>query len=158
MFGDDAPWASVRVTQVPRMGFGAMVPLGKTIVFSDWEAAADFTKTPLHEQAWFVHELAHVWQASRGAVLPLAKLTAIGKAAYRYKVKPNAKLKDFGIEAQAEIARHLFLARQGQRPRGAPNREWLERIWPVTITQTDVANAEQAAIQNESGDQPGASA
>ena len=32
-------------------------------------------------------------------------------------------------EQQAEIARHLFLARAGEPAAGAPAREWLEEVW-----------------------------
>ncbi len=128
VFGEEIPWPKVRVFQAPALGFGAMVPLGRTIVFSKWRASRDFTNAPLWDQGWFVHELTHVWQATRGVVLAGAKLGALGKAAYAYKpVKP--KLSAYNIERQAEIARHLFLARLGEPEADAPSREWLEETW-----------------------------
>lgn len=129
MFGDTIDWARVRVLQVPPLLFGAMVPLGRTIVFGRWRAARDFGAAPLSEQGWFVHELAHVWQAARGKVLTLSKLAALGKKAYGVKPRTGARLGDFNIEAQAEIARHLFLARAGQKEASAPSKHWLEEIW-----------------------------
>jgi hypothetical protein len=129
LFGDEIEWARVRVAQAPPFGFGAMVPLGRTIVFAKWRAARDFAGTALGEQGWFVHELMHVWQASQDVVLAGAKLGALGKSAYAYKPRANAKFAHFNIESQAEIARHLFLARSGAREEGMPSADWLEAVW-----------------------------
>jgi hypothetical protein len=129
MFGDEIDWRAVRILQAPHLGFGAMVPLGRTIVFSKWRAARDFADASLDEQGWFIHELMHVWQAARGTLLAGAKLGALGKGAYVYKAKPRAALKHYNIERQAEIARHLFLARAGVREPGMPPAGWLEEIW-----------------------------
>jgi hypothetical protein len=128
VFGEEIEWARVRVMQAPSLGFGAMVPLGRTIVFSRWRAARDFTQAPLDEQGWLVHEFMHVWQAKHGVFLAGAKLGALGKLAYTYTPKPNVKLKHYNIERQAEIARHLFLARAGSQAE-IPPRDWLEQIW-----------------------------
>lgn len=129
MFGDEIDWARVRVMQAPVLGFGAMVPRGRTIVFSRWPAARDFSETGAGERGWFVHELMHVWQAARGKTLALSKLKAIGARAYRYQAKAGAALKHYNIERQAEIARHLYLARIGEAEADAPPRDWLEQVW-----------------------------
>lgn len=129
VFGDEIAWKSVRVLQAPRLGFGAMVPLGRTIVFSKWRAARDFAKATLDEQGWFVHELMHVWQAGRGVFLAGAKLGALGAKAYAYAPKPAARLEHYNIERQAEIARHLYLARAGANVAGTPPLGWLEDVW-----------------------------
>ena len=128
VFGDEAPWSDVRIVQAPKLGFGAMVPFGRTIVFSKWRAAYDFSAASLWDQGWFVHELTHVWQAARGVVLGAAKLSALGKSAYAYKAQAP-ELDAYNIERQAEIARHLFLARAGAPEPGAPSLEWLEQTW-----------------------------
>ena len=129
VFGDEIPWSRVRVVQAPQLGFGAMVPLGRSIVFSKWRAAKDFAVAGPEEQGWLIHELMHVWQAGHGAVLAFAKLGAIGARAYAYKPRPRAKLGHYNIERQAEIARHLFLARINAPEDGAPPRDWLEQVW-----------------------------
>jgi hypothetical protein len=129
MFGDEIPWARVRIFQAPRLGFYAMVPWGLTIVYSRLGAARDFAEAPPHEQGVFVHELAHVWQARRGVVLWLAKLGALGRKAYSYQPRARAALWDYNIESQAEIVRHLFHARCGACATGAPPQDWLEQIW-----------------------------
>ena len=129
VFGEEIDWARVRVMQAPALGFGAMVPLGRTIVFSRWRAVNDFAQAPIEEQGWFVHELMHVWQAARGVVLAGAKLRAIGRDAYAYAPRPGAPLKSYNIERQAEIARHLYIARCGCHENGMPPLGWLEDIW-----------------------------
>ena len=129
VFDDEIDWARVRVMQAPPLTFTAMVPFGRTIVFSRWKAWRDFTQAPLADQGWFVHELAHVWQARRGVVLALAKLAALSRGAYAYKARKNAKLKSYNIERQAEIARHLFLARAGAPSRKSADKDWLEEVW-----------------------------
>jgi len=129
VFGDEIDWPAVRLYQTRPLGFGAMVPLGRTIIFSKWRAARDFAAASLDEQGWFVHELMHVWQAKRGVVLAGAKLGALGKGAYVYRKRANVKLRRYNIERQAEIARHLFLARAGFEERGMPDKSWLEEIW-----------------------------
>lgn len=130
VFGDEIAWPRIGVMQAPSfLGFGAMVPLGRTILFSRWRARRDFAETGLGEQAWFAHELAHVWQASRGTLLAGAKLGALGKRAYAYKADKGACFRDFNIERQAEIARHLFLARMGKPDPAAPDLDWLETVW-----------------------------
>lgn len=129
LFGEEIAWPDVRIVQAPKLGFGAMAPFSRTIIFSHWRARQDFAHASLHEQGWFVHELTHVWQAGRGILLPLAKLRALGKRAYAYKAYPGAKVCDFNIERQAEIVRHLFLARKEVPEAGAPPREWLEEVW-----------------------------
>jgi hypothetical protein len=128
IFGDEIAWRKVRILQAPSLGFGAMVPIGRTIVFSKWRAARDFADAPIWDQGWFIHELTHVWQAARGVVLAGAKLAALGKSAYCY-TPHTPKLCAYNIECQAEIARHLFVARAGAPDHGAPALEWLEKTW-----------------------------
>jgi hypothetical protein len=122
---------SLNVYQTPRLPFHAMVPLGRTIMFSRWRAARDFSETEIGEQGWFIHELAHCWQARAGTVLPLAKLGALGHRAYRYALTPGKPLRAYNIEQQAEIFRHLFLARKGAPDAGAPPLSAFDEIWPL---------------------------
>lgn len=129
MFGDDVKWERVRIVQFPALFFFAMVPFGNTIVYAKLRARADFAKASSFEQGVFIHELTHVWQAARGVVLAFAKLRALGRDAYRYQARWGAALKEYNIESQAEIARHLFEARIGKPDREAPPAQLLEEIW-----------------------------
>ncbi len=129
VFGDEIAWPRVRIVQAPPLGFGAMAPFGGWIVFSKWRAPRDFAQAHVGEQGWLVHELAHVWQSERGMFLPALKLGALGKRAYAYKAHKLAAFGDYNIERQAEIARHLFLARVGACEEAMPDRDWLEAVW-----------------------------
>lgn len=133
LFGDEIAWERVRIVQAPKLGFGAMAPLGGLILFSNWRAPEDFSAAGVHEQGWFVHELAHIWQSAHGMFLPLLKLKALGKRAYKYEPKAAA-LAEYNIERQAEIARHLWLARVDAAEPGAPSRAWLEDVWASRFT------------------------
>lgn len=129
LFGEEIAWPYLRVWQLPPLTFAAMAPWGRGVVFSRWRAWRDFACAPLDQQGWFMHELAHVWQGERGVMLPLAKLGALGAGAYAYTPQAGALLSAYNIERQAEIVRHLFLARAGAPAEGAPQLGWLERVW-----------------------------
>lgn len=79
----------------------------------------DFATAPLDLQGLFIHEMVHVWQAQRRGwwYLPLVRPFS---ARYSYWLIPGWDLARYGIEQQAEIVRHVFLLRRGQRPAGAP--------------------------------------
>lgn len=72
---------------------------------------ADFAAAVLSLQALFVHELTHVWQAQRGGrwFLPLARHPF---CRYRYRLVPGRPFHRYGIEQQAEIVAHAWLARR----------------------------------------------
>lgn len=129
MFGPAIAYERVRILQAWPLGFGAMVPLGLTIVFSRWRAARDFSLAPMEEQGWFIHEMAHVWQAGRGVILTLAKLRALGRGAYSVRLRPGWPLAAYNIEAQAEIARLVWRARAGW---ANPDHE-LEALWAQAL-------------------------
>ncbi|MFC3174448.1 vgr related protein [Novosphingobium bradum] len=79
----------------------------------------------------FVHEMVHVWQAqTRGRLwLPLMRHPF---CRYDYTVKPGWPLVRYGIEQQAEIVRHWYLAISGTPARGAPPLEALQTVVPFT--------------------------
>jgi hypothetical protein len=92
------------------------------IVYPVAESLADFTEGTLADQATFVHEMVHVWQAQRGVILALAKIKAGDTdTAYRYDLDQQA-FPEMNIEQQARLVEHDFvLQRQetlitGRRP------------------------------------------
>ncbi len=128
VFGDEIEWRAVRIVQMPSLlMFVGMVPFGDTIIFAKYRAPRDFARAPLEAQGLFIHELAHVWQARRGLFLPAAKLGALTKSAYSVKLERGKAFDAYNIEAQAEIARLLFLSREGVET-AAPASE-LEALW-----------------------------
>jgi len=75
----------------------------------------DFSAQSLSRQAFFIHEMAHVWQHQKGIFLPLKRHPF---ARYHYSIKPGWPLEKYGIEQQAEIIRHAFLLRNGAQVPG----------------------------------------
>lgn len=72
----------------------------------------DFSRESLPRQGFFIHEMTHVWQAQRAGRLYLP-LMRHPFCRYDYELKPGKPFHHYGIEQQAEIVRHVFLARHG---------------------------------------------
>lgn len=91
----------------------------------------DFADSALSLQGLFLHEMTHVWQVQCHGRwhLPLRRHLF---CRYSYTVKPGWPLTRYGIEQQAEIVRHAFLARMGFEVAGSPGRAVLESILPFT--------------------------
>ncbi|MFL6760848.1 vgr related protein [Sphingomonas sp.] len=91
----------------------AMAPMGHIWFHPDgggW--SEDFAAEPLSDQAYFIHEMTHVWQAQKGGRLYLL-LTRHPFCRYDYHLMPGKPFDRYGIEQQAEIVRHRFLADRG---------------------------------------------
>jgi hypothetical protein len=91
----------------------AMAPMGDIWfhpVAGGW--SDDFSCEPLGRQAFFIHEMTHVWQSQRGGkfYLPLMRHPF---CRYSYQLTPGKPFRRYGIEQQAEIVRHRFLANRG---------------------------------------------
>ena len=84
----------------------------------------DFSKESLSRQGFFIHEMTHVWQAQRGGPLYLP-LMRHPFCRYAYKLKPGKAFHSYGLEQQAEIVRHIFLADRGVAVEPIPPRELL---------------------------------
>jgi hypothetical protein len=91
----------------------AMAPMGNIYFHPDgggW--SEDFSSEPLPRQGFFIHELTHVWQAQKGGrfYLPLMRHPF---CRYRYEIVPGRPFSHYGLEQQAEIVRHVFMAARG---------------------------------------------
>ncbi len=84
----------------------------------------DFSREPLHRQGLFIHEMTHVWQTqTRGRFyLPLMRHPF---CRYAYQLERDRPFDWYGLEQQAEIVRHRFLADRGAKPAICPPRELL---------------------------------
>lgn len=95
----------------------AMAPMGSIWFHPDgggW--SEDFANEPLSRQGFFIHEMTHVWQAQKGGsfYLPLMRHPF---CRYGYQLQPGKAFTRYGIEQQAEIVKHRFLAdRQAEVP------------------------------------------
>ncbi len=74
----------------------------------------DFAREDFGSQGLFIHEMTHVWQAqTRGRFyLPLMRHPF---CRYSYDLRDDWPFDRYGLEQQAEIVRHAFLARNGMR-------------------------------------------
>jgi len=89
----------------------------------------DFSTAPLGLQGLFIHELVHVWQTQQHGrfYLPLMRHPF---CRYGYTFEPGKPFTAYGIEQQAELVRHAFLAAQGAPAREAPALAALSQMLP----------------------------
>lgn len=78
----------------------------------------DYSACDLDRQAFFIHEMAHVWQ-HQNRVLPVKTSAVLAMCrhgfryarAYRYTLAPNRDLLDYNLEQQATIIEDYFRVR-----------------------------------------------
>ena len=102
----------------------------------------DFSGEQLGLQAFFVHEMTHVWQAQKFGRLYLP-LMRHPFCRYSYRLKDGKRFGDYGIEQQAEIVRHRFLADRGAPQAKVPPRELLPFFAPAIPACHNPATAGQ---------------
>ena len=98
----------------------AMAPMGHIYFHPDgggW--SEDFAAEPVLRQAFFIHEMTHVWQAQKGGrfYLPLMRHPF---CRYRYRLTPGKPFRRYGLEQQAELVARRFLALRGVEVGDAP--------------------------------------
>lgn len=129
IFGDAIDYSRVRLVRrkwwplQPRTI--TMAPMGNIHFHPQGSAwSDDFASEPLGRQAFFIHEMTHVWQAqSKGRFyLPLMRHPL---CRYDYALVPGKPFERYGIEQQAEIVAHRFLADHGATIAAQPPRELL---------------------------------
>ena len=129
MFGDAIDFSKVRMVRRKWWPFQprdtVMAPTGNIHFHPHGRLwSDDFAAEPLHRQGLFIHEMTHVWQAqTRGRFyLPLMRHPF---CRYSYALKDGRPFDRYGLEQQAEIVRHLFLARTGV---GLPQARGIEQL------------------------------
>lgn len=129
VFGDTINYAKVRLFKRKWWPFhprnAAMAPMGNIYFHPEggvW--SEDFANESLSRQGFFIHEMTHVWQAqTKGKLyLPLMRHPF---CRYDYALVPDRAFCRYGLEQQAEIVRHSFLAQYGAAPPICPPRELL---------------------------------
>jgi hypothetical protein len=117
VFGSAIDYSKVRLVKGKWWPFhprrSAMAPMGNIYFHPDgggW--SDDFSKESLHAQGYFIHELTHVWQTQKGGLfyLPLMRHPF---CKYAYQLVSGRPFDRYGLEQQAEIVRHRFLANLG---------------------------------------------
>ena len=129
VFADSIDYGRVRLFKRKWWPFhprnAAMAPMGNIYfhpeggVWSD-----DFSKEGLGRQGFFIHEMTHVWQAqTKGKLyLPLMRHPF---CRYDYRLQDERPFDHYGLEQQAEIVRHSFLAQHGAKLPICPPRSLL---------------------------------
>lgn len=114
VFGDAINLAPVRIRRrrfFPLQPRGTvMAPMGHIHFHpASLHYRDDFADAPLVLQGLFIHELVHVWQSQRRGryYLPLMRHPF---CRYGYRFEPDRPFTAYGIEQQAELVRHAFLA------------------------------------------------
>jgi len=117
IFGHSIDYARVRIVRGRWWPFQprgiVMAPTGKIHFHpADPRWSDDYTAESLSLQGLFIHEMTHVWQAqTRGKYyLPLMRHPF---CRYGYQLQHGRRFDVYGLEQQAEIVRHRFLADRG---------------------------------------------
>ncbi|MEM1050841.1 MAG: vgr related protein [Pseudomonadota bacterium] len=113
------PFQPKRITMAPD-GHLYFHPLGTA--YCD-----DFSSAPLLTQAFFMHELTHVWQTQTlGRWYLILKRHPFCR--YSYTLRPGIPFSAYGVEQQAEIVRHAFLLRHGAKIAGVADKSAYEML------------------------------
>ena len=91
-----------------------------------------FSKERKSLQGLFIHEMTHVWQAQKRGKFYLI-LMRHPFCRYSYDLVEGRPFDRYGLEQQAELLRHRFLADRGQAVARLP--DW--SILPFTKSVTD---------------------
>jgi len=129
MFGDSIDYSRVRLIRrkwwplQPRRI--VMAPTGNIHFHPKSDRwSADFSREPVQLQGLFVHEMTHIWQTQKCGrfYLPLMRHPF---CRYSYDLVPGQPFDRYGLEQQAEIVRHSFLAGLGAWAGPCPPRSLL---------------------------------
>jgi hypothetical protein len=139
VFGDAIDYQRVRLVRRKWWPFQpksvVMAPGGNIHFHPDsslW--SEDFSRESISLQGMFIHEMTHVWQAqTRGRYyLPLMRHPF---CRYGYRLIEGRPFDRYGLEQQAEIVRHRFLADRGMATRQLAERSFLPFNDSVTDSQ-----------------------
>jgi hypothetical protein len=124
MFGDSIDYGRVRLVRRKWWPFQprgiVMAPTGNIHFHpADPRWSDDFSTGPLSSQGLFIHEMTHVWQTQKRGrfYLPLMRHPF---CRYAYQLREGWTFDRYGLEQQAEIVRHAFMARNGARLAAVP--------------------------------------
>jgi len=94
----------------------------------------DFSTERLSLQGLFIHELTHVWQAQTRGRFYLV-LMRHPFCRYSYRLVEGRPFNRYGLEQQAEMVRHRFLADRGTEVAPLTDRSFLPFDDTVTVSQ-----------------------
>jgi hypothetical protein len=97
--------------------------------------ADDFAAADLNLQAFFIHEMTHVWQAQKRGRFYLV-LMRHPFCRYDYALKPGQRFERYGLEQQGDIMRHAFLLSRGASVPSAPPLEQYLSLIPFAFERS----------------------
>ena len=117
VFGDAIDYARVHIVRRKWWFFQprgvVMAPTGNIHFHPDSDLYCDdFAAASLSLQGLFIHEMTHVMQSHQQGRLYLP-LMRHPFCRYAFELKAGKQFRNYGLEQQAEIMRHIFLLRQG---------------------------------------------
>lgn len=129
IFGDSIDYVQVQLFRHKWWPFhprnAAMAPMGDIYFHPEGHAwSEDFSEESIDRQAFFMHEMTHVWQAQAKGRLYLV-LMRHPFCRYEFRLEPGKPFDRYGLEQQAEIVRNRFLADHGVPVMVRPPREML---------------------------------
>lgn len=139
VFGDAIDYDRVRLVRGKWWLFQprgiVMAPTGNIHFHPDsrlW--SEDFSKERLSLQGLFIHEMTHVWQAqTRGRYYLVLMRHPFCR--YDYRLIDGRPFDRYGLEQQAELVRHRFMADRGQFVAQLPDDGFLPFTKSVTVSQ-----------------------
>jgi len=129
IFGDSIDYSKVRLFRRKWWPFhprnAAMAPMGDIYFHPEGGAwSDDFSTESIGRQAFFMHEMTHVWQAqAKGRYYLLLMRHPFCR--YKFHLEAGKPFDRYGLEQQAEIVRNRFLADHGVPVVVRPPRELL---------------------------------
>lgn len=139
IFGDAIDYGRVRMVRRRWWPFQpksvVMAPTGNIHFHPESDLwSEDFSTERLSLQGLFIHEMTHVWQAQKRGRFYLV-LMRHPFCHYDYRIEPGRPFDAYGLEQQAELVRHRFLANNGAFLAQVPERSLLPFRETVTLTQ-----------------------
>jgi len=96
-----------------------VTPNGQMYLGRNLRRYTDFSAASLPIQAFFIHEMTHVWQHQCGVNVLFRGIGEqirhfLGFNQYRYRLEPGKPFTAYKLEQQGDIMRDYFLAQMGQ--------------------------------------------
>lgn len=139
VFGDAIDYDGVRLVRGKWWPFQprgiVMAPTGNIHFHPDsrlW--SEDFSTERLSLQGLYIHEMTHVWQAQTKGRYYLV-LMRHPFCRYDYRLIEGRPFDRYGLEQQAELVRHRFMADRGQDVAHLPDDGFLPFTKSVTVSQ-----------------------
>ena len=139
MFGDAIDYGRVKLVRRKWWPFQpkgiVMAPTGNIHFHPDsplW--SDDFSSERLSLQGLFIHEMTHVWQAQARGRFYLV-LMRHPFCRYGYEMIEGRPFDRYGLEQQAEMVRHCFMAQCGNATGPLTDRSFLPFNGTVTVSQ-----------------------